>query len=705
MDIEKCRCYYKILNVQNNATLEEIKKSYKKIILQYHPDKNAHLPEEEQRRCTNIFRCVQEAYECLIDEKRRKWYDKNRWRIIRGKGDEEEADEAACGPNGQWERSTKDVNRYYSGSRTKINIWEYFSNNCYNGFDDKEENNFYNVYKKLFENIIKEENEELTWSYNNRHKEDKEEKINAPSFGNSKTSGKDIDDFYDYWTNFSTVKKFDYYYEYLKNAEFENRNVRRNLKKAGEKRSIKERKEYNDNIRSLVQHLKKHDIRYLNRVVEIAEEKRKKIEEIERHKKQQMMLKRKLLFEQNNFKREYLEHKENDNSSARWSSSNEDNFENKGQSTYNGCTYGEELRRKNPDQKKEEKVKKGANPNEGDVKAAVSSIEAKTTNAANATNAVCTASEHKKRMHTGDDNDDDEEDTIVYNKIIYRCDVCRKNFKSMKQYTSHESSKKHLTNFLKNAQKYELNGIFREDEGGETGKEVHKEVQQKDWKEVQNDVCEDVEQEVGQENSSEIRDEEKSKAEGSVKKEKKKKKMKMKKKKEEMEKENTPYCRNTQKDTNSAEKSSNSNEDLLSWYKNGKKKNKDIFLQAEKSVFENKDSLHEDLKVSNSSSDYYETSRRKKKKPKKKKKKEGMNTINKEVNNPSKINKDGTNKQKVNGQTECKLKESINKNQCKVCNETFNSRNKLFEHIQTEGHAAYKDMTIPTKMSKNRRER
>lgn len=54
---------YKILEVNENATDEEIKKAYRQMALKFHPDKVAQEGEEVQRAATEKFKKVQEAYE------------------------------------------------------------------------------------------------------------------------------------------------------------------------------------------------------------------------------------------------------------------------------------------------------------------------------------------------------------------------------------------------------------------------------------------------------------------------------------------------------------------------------------------------------------------------------------------------------------------------------------------------------------------
>lgn len=63
------RDYYEVLGVRRGATQEEIRKAYRKLARQYHPDVNK-SPEAPRR-----FTEVQEAYDVLSDEQKRRVYD------------------------------------------------------------------------------------------------------------------------------------------------------------------------------------------------------------------------------------------------------------------------------------------------------------------------------------------------------------------------------------------------------------------------------------------------------------------------------------------------------------------------------------------------------------------------------------------------------------------------------------------------------
>src|SRR5947199_973952 len=63
--------YYKTLGVGKNATDEEIKKAYRKLARQYHPDRN---PGDKQAEAN--FKEVQSAYDVLSDKDKRARFDR-----------------------------------------------------------------------------------------------------------------------------------------------------------------------------------------------------------------------------------------------------------------------------------------------------------------------------------------------------------------------------------------------------------------------------------------------------------------------------------------------------------------------------------------------------------------------------------------------------------------------------------------------------
>ena len=65
------RCYYEVLEVSREASDEEIKKAYRRLAMQYHPDRNPDNPEAELK-----FKEAAEAYDVLRDPERRARYDR-----------------------------------------------------------------------------------------------------------------------------------------------------------------------------------------------------------------------------------------------------------------------------------------------------------------------------------------------------------------------------------------------------------------------------------------------------------------------------------------------------------------------------------------------------------------------------------------------------------------------------------------------------
>jgi len=75
------RDYYEVLGVPKDATKEDIKRAYRKLAIQYHPDKNPGNKEAEEK-----FKEATEAYEVLGDDQKRQAYDQFGFAGVEGMG-------------------------------------------------------------------------------------------------------------------------------------------------------------------------------------------------------------------------------------------------------------------------------------------------------------------------------------------------------------------------------------------------------------------------------------------------------------------------------------------------------------------------------------------------------------------------------------------------------------------------------------------
>ena len=252
-DFEMPRCCYEILGVERDASDAEIKKSYRRLALKWHPDKNTDNSEES----TRVFTEIQQAYEVLIDPQERAWYDKHREQIIRG-GDD-----------------------YVDNS---INLMKYFSASVYCGFGDDAQG-FYAVYANVFEIITKEDAEFADG-----------QDLEVPEFGTSTSDYEEVvQPFYAHWQSYSTLKSYVWLEKYdLREAP--NRRVQRLMEKDNKKIRDAVKKERNEEVRALVKFVRKRDKR-VKAYLELLKEKDEERQRITKQKRLEALREREKMFE------------------------------------------------------------------------------------------------------------------------------------------------------------------------------------------------------------------------------------------------------------------------------------------------------------------------------------------------------------------------------------------------------------------------
>jgi DnaJ-class molecular chaperone len=104
---------YKVLGVDKKASADEIKKAHRKLVRQYHPDRNPDDPRAEER-----FKEVQHAYDVLGDPDKRRQYDRGGLNPFGAGGPGGRAARAAASTPGRSRTSS----RTCSGARPAVRL-------------------------------------------------------------------------------------------------------------------------------------------------------------------------------------------------------------------------------------------------------------------------------------------------------------------------------------------------------------------------------------------------------------------------------------------------------------------------------------------------------------------------------------------------------------------------------------------------------
>ncbi|KAB8236706.1 hypothetical protein ETB97_003086 [Aspergillus alliaceus] len=225
--------YYELLQVEQNASSEEIKKAYRRRALELHPDRNYGNTEA----ATKLFAEIQSAYEVLSDAQERAWYDSHRDVFLGNKSS------TASGADYSYNMrmtTCDDILKLFSKFSPRMD------------FTDAPAG-FYGGLRETFAQLAVEEKMACLWedvAY-----------VDYPTFGNRDDTEETVRSFYAIWGSFSTKKSFAWkdIYRY---SEAPDRRVRRLMEKENKRLREEAIREFNEAVRSLVAFVKKRDPRY-----------------------------------------------------------------------------------------------------------------------------------------------------------------------------------------------------------------------------------------------------------------------------------------------------------------------------------------------------------------------------------------------------------------------------------------------------------
>jgi len=252
------KCHYEILGLSSDCSSDDLKKAYRKLALEWHPDKNL----ERLSEATETFQLIQQAYEVLSDPQERAWYDRHKDDILRAGVDEAYKDDS-------------------------LNVYQYFNSSCFKGYNDGEKG-FYTVYRQVFETISAEDKPFMDT-----------EDCEVPQFGSSDSSYEEVvHNFYAYWQSYCTAKTYSWVDKFdLCDARKSGggRQIIRAMEKENKKLRDQHKKLRNEEVRELVAFVRKRDKRVQAQKKILEERKIEKAKRAEELRRQQVLERNKSL--------------------------------------------------------------------------------------------------------------------------------------------------------------------------------------------------------------------------------------------------------------------------------------------------------------------------------------------------------------------------------------------------------------------------
>lgn len=447
--------HHTVLGITRDADETVVKKAHRKLARQFHPDKNYGNEEAAKE-----FRFVQQAYECLTDPAERKYYDEHRESILKG-----------VKPGEGMDGDTVDF---------LYDITPFHFTGCYDGYGDGE-NGFFGVYRQVFFEIL--EGEIRGWVSEGNIDENDMSNAHLPrDFGTGSWDWKDVSQFYNSWESFSSCLSFAWADKYDP-REAESRFVRRRVDDENKKARRVAKRERNDDVMHFVAFVKKRDPRVIEARERAEEEKvlkEKAVKEAAAKRKVDAAAAREAWMEER--EAEMLEMEKTDLNAGRVRladlNDSDDDYYGGGRKGRKGKKGRKKKGKKNKPQwsSDEEEVEVENDKEEVEVDVAAENDEETNSNKEEGND---NAAENVTEEKTKDDNDVEEKseeagvgvlDILEHLDLheeqgelsdssyeeeedlepkVWKCEFCKKTFKSEAQFDNHLNSKKHKELFKK----------------------------------------------------------------------------------------------------------------------------------------------------------------------------------------------------------------------------------------------------------------